>query len=158
MKKIYLSGIFISENHIEAAWARIRAGVRLEMAAASVLPATRRINSTTKTAYQNSLVSVLALKRQLFTLACEESKKGGDWRTVFRGRRRIFWPSIQERTDLGLSNYTRHELILSEPYRGRPLKVMMTVDHDKRSVKEAVVFPLNGRVKRNGHTDVTSFR
>ena len=153
MKKIYLSGVYVNESHIEAAWARIRAGVKLELAVVSVLPASKRINSTTRTAYQNSLISVLKLKRQLFTLAYEESKKSGDWRRVFRGRRRIFWPSFQERTELGLSDYTRHELILTEPYRGKPLKVTMTFDHEKRSVREAVVLALNGRAKRtsNGH-------
>jgi hypothetical protein len=150
MKKIYLSGVYVNESHIEAAWARIRAGVKLELAVASVLPASKRINST-RTAYQNSLISVLTFKRQLFTLAYEESKKSGDWRRVFRGRRRIFWPSIQERTELGLSDYTRHELILIEPYRGRPLKVTMTIDHEKRSVREAVVLALNGRAKKTGN-------
>jgi hypothetical protein len=144
MKKIYLSGTFVNEEHVKRAWARIRAGVRIEFAAASVLPASKRINSATRGAYQASLVGILALKRQLFTRACEEAKKGEDWRRVFRGRKSVFWPDIQERAELGLIDYTRHELILTEPYKGRPIKVRMTIDHRNRSVREVAVVLLNG--------------
>ncbi len=147
MKKIYISGTFVNEDHVRRAWARIRAGVRVEFAAASVLPASKKINSVTRGAYQASLVNVLALKRQLFTRACEEAKRGEDWRRTFRGRRSVFWPDIQERTELGLTDYTRHELILTEPYRGRPIKVKMTIDHRNRSVREAAVVLLNGHAR-----------
>ena len=126
---------------------RVRAGVRVELAAASVLPTSKRINSSTRGAYQNSLVNILNLKRQLFSRAYEESKNGGEWRRVFMGRKSIFWPDIQERTELGLGDYTRHELILKEPYKGRPVKVRMTVDHRTRTVKEATVVLLNGHAK-----------
>lgn len=147
MKKVYLSGAFVNEDHVRKAWARIRAGVRVEFAAASVLPSSKKINSVTRGAYQASLVGVLALKRQLFTRACEEARKGEDWRRVFRGRKSVFWPDIQERMELGLTDYTRHELILTEPYRGRPVKVRMTIDHRNRSVREAAVVLLNGHAK-----------
>lgn len=149
LKRIYLSGVYLNENHIEAAWARVRAGMKLELAAASVLPASKRINSSSRVAYLNSLISILNTKRQLFTLAYQESKKGGDWRRVFRGRRKILWPTIQERTELGLSDYTRHELVIKEPYRGKPLRVSLTIDHHNRSVMEAVALALNGRAKQS---------
>ena len=126
---------------------RIRTGVKIEHAAVSVLPSSKRINSVTRMAYQNSLISILALKRQLFTLACEEAKNGRDWRRIFRGRRSVFWPDIQERTELGLTDLTNHELILKEPYTGRPMKVRMIVDHRNRNVREAIVVSLNGRAK-----------
>lgn len=145
MNKVYLSGAYVNEAHVRMAWSRLRAGVRVELAAASVMPASKRINSVTRNAYQNSLVSVLNLKRQLFTRACEEARNGGNWRRVFMGRRSVFWPDIQERTELGLSDYTRHELILTEPYRGRPVKVKMTIDHKNRSVREAAVLFVNGK-------------
>jgi hypothetical protein len=147
VNKIYLSGAYINEEHIRRAWVRIRAGVQVELAAASVLPASKRINSATRGAYQNSLISILTLKRQLFSRAYEEARKGGDWHRVFMGRRSVFWPDIQERTELGLSDYTKHELILTEPYKGRPVKVKMTIDHRNRSVREATVVLLNGHVK-----------
>jgi hypothetical protein len=66
---------------------------------------------------------------------------------MFRGRRSIFWPDIQERGELELSDFTRHELVLNEPYRGKPVKLTMTIDHRKKSVREAVAVSLNGRVK-----------
>ena len=144
---MYLPGAFVSEEHVNKAWSRIRAGVKLELAAASVLPPSKKINSVTRTAYQNSLMSILSLKRQLFTVACEEARRGADWRRIFRGRRTIFWPNVQERTELGLTDYTMHEVTLVEPYRGRPLKVKMTIDHRNKSVKEAIVVNLNGRGK-----------
>lgn len=144
MKKVYLSDTYVNEDHIRRAWSRIRAGVSVELAASSVLPGSKRINSVTRGAYQSSLVSILSLKRQLFTRAYEEAKKGGNWRRVFMGRRSIFWPDIQERTELGLTDYTRHEMILTEPYRGRPVKVRMTIDHRNRSVREAAVVFVNG--------------
>jgi hypothetical protein len=147
VKKIYIAGVFLNERHIEDAWARIRAGVRVEPAAASVLPTSKRINSINRTVYLSNLVTVLSLKSRLFTLAYEETRKGGDWHRIFRGRRRIFWPNAQERRALGLSDYTSHELILSEPYRGRPLKLKLMIDHGKRSVREAVVVDLDGHGK-----------
>lgn len=144
MKRIYLPGAYVSEDHVKKAWARIRAGVRVELAAASVLPSSKKINSVTRSAYQNSLTSVLTLKRQLFTLACEEARRGGDWRRIFRGRSSIFWPNLEERNELGLSDLTQHEIILTEPYKGRPVKVRMTIDHKNKNVKEAIVVSLNG--------------
>jgi hypothetical protein len=147
MNKIYLTGAFVNEEHVRRAWARIRAGVNLELAAASVLPTSKRINSVTRGAYQSSLVSILALKRQLFTKAYEEAKNGRDWQRVFRGRKAIMWPDFQERTELGLTDYARHELILKEPYKGRPVKVKIMVDHQNRKVKEAAVVLLNGNAK-----------
>ena len=149
MRKIYLSGAYVNEEHVRRAWARIRAGVNIELAAASVLPASRKINSATRSAYHGSLVSILALKRQLFTRAYEEAKNGRDWHRVFRGRRAIMWPDIQERTELGLTDYTKHELILKEPFKGRPVKIQIMVDHRNRKVREAAVFLVNGNGNGN---------
>jgi len=147
LKRVYLSGAAINEEHVRKAWARIKVGVKVEHAAVSVLPASKRINSVTRGAYQSSLISILTLKRQLFTRAYEEAKKGGDWHRVFMGRRSIFWPDVHERMELGLTDYTRHELILKEPYKGRPIKVRVTIDHRNRSVMEAAVVLLNGHAK-----------
>lgn len=144
MNRIYIAGAYVNESHVRLAWSRLRAGIMVEVAAASAMPSSKRINSVTRGAYQNSLVTVLNLKRQLFTKACEEARKGGDWRRFFLGRRSVFWPDIQERTELGLSDYTRHEIILKEPYRGRPIKVKMTIDHKSRSVREAAAVFVNG--------------
>lgn len=145
MKKVYLAGAYVSDEHIRRAWMKLRAGVRVELAAASVIPSSKKINSVTRGAYHNSLVSILNLKRQLFTRAYEEAKSGGEWRRVFMGRPSVFWPDIQERTELGLCDYSRHELILREPYKGRPVKVRMTIDHRSKSVREASLVLVNGR-------------
>jgi hypothetical protein len=147
MKTLYVSGASINEEHFKKAWARVRAGVKIELAAASVLPSTKRINSSSRAVYLNTLISVLILKRDLFTKALEESKRGGDWHKIFRGRRSIFWPDIDEKKELGLTDYTRHEIIVKEPYKGRPVKITMTIDHKSKSVREAVVAPLNGDAK-----------
>jgi hypothetical protein len=147
MKKIYLAGAYVNEDHVRTAWARVRAGVKTEKAAASVLPASKRINSVTRSAYQSSLISILTLKAQLFTQAFEEQRKGGDWHKVFRGRKSIFWPDESEKGALELTDYTQHEVILAEPHRGRPVKVKMTIDHDKRRVRQAELHPLNGSAR-----------
>ncbi len=139
--------MFLNERHIEDAWERIRAGVKVDFAAASVLPTSRRINSINRTVYLSNLITILSLKSHLFTLAYEETRKGGNWHRIFQGRRRILWPNAQERKALGLCDYTSHELILTEPYRGRSLKVRMMIDHGKRSVREAVVFDFDGHAK-----------
>jgi hypothetical protein len=148
VKSVYLAGAYINEEHVRRAWARIRAGVRMELAAISVLPASRRINSVTRTAYESSLISILTLKTDLFTRAYQESRDGRDWRRVFRGRKAIFWPSIQERVELGLSDLTRHEISLNELFRGKPLKVRVIIDHNRKRVEEATVVSLNGHMAR----------
>jgi hypothetical protein len=143
LKRIYLSGAWISEEHIRKAWARVRAGVQIESAAMSVLPSSSRINSTTREVYQNNLIGILRLKRRLFTLAYE-TRDQGNWRKIFRGRRSIFWPDANERLQLGLTDYSEHELILEQPRNGRHMKVKVTVDYQKRRVREAVMVPMNG--------------
>jgi hypothetical protein len=147
LRKIYISGMYLTEKHIEDAWARARAGVRLELAAASVLPASKRINSINRAAYESNLITILSLKSNLFTKAYAETVKGGDWHRIFRGRKRIFWPNAEERKALGLSDYSDHELVLNEPTRGRPIKLKMMIDHGKRSVMKAVVMDLDGHVR-----------
>jgi len=137
----------LNEKHIEDAWTRIRAGVKVDLAAASVLPGSKRINSVNRTMYLSNLITILSLKSNLFTLAYQETTRGGDWHRIFRGRRRIFWPSVQERRALGLSDFTSHELVLNEPQRGRPLKVRMVVDHGKRRVREAAIVDLDGHAR-----------
>lgn len=147
MKKLYIAGMYIAEKHIEDAWARARAGVRVELAVSSVLPSSKRINSINRAAYQSNLITILGLKSSLFTMAYAETAKGGDWRRIFRGRKRIFWPNAEERKALGLSDYSIHELILNEPSRRRPIRLKMMIDHEKRSVMKAAVVDLDGRVR-----------
>ena len=143
--KIYVGGVYVSENHIEDAWAQIGAGVKPEHAASFVLPSSKRINSASRAAYRTALVTILTLKSELFAIARAESKRGGDWRRSFRGRRRIFWPSPQERKALGLADYSSHEVRIIEPHRRKPITVRMTVDHSKKSVVEATILDLDGR-------------
>ena len=142
-----MPGAFINEEHIKRAWSRVRAGVKIELAVASVVPPVKKVNAITRAAYLNSLASLLSLKQQLFTLACEEAKKGNDWRRVFRGRRAIFWPDANERTELGLTDFTRHEITILDPFKKKPMKVRITVDHDNRNVKDAVIVSINGHAR-----------
>ena len=151
MKRIYLSGAWISEEHVRKAWARVRAGVQIESAVMSVLPSSSRINSTTREVYQNNLIGILRLKRHLFTLAYDEARERGNWRRIFRGRRSIFWPDANERLQLGLADYSEHELVLERPRHGRPVKVRVTIDYRNRRVKEAVMVPLNGSAGKPLH-------
>jgi hypothetical protein len=60
---------------------------------------------------------------------------------------------VDERLELGLTDYVRHEIMLKEPYRGKPVKVRIIIDHGKKSVKDAVAFPFfNGASgRRNSH-------
>jgi hypothetical protein len=145
LKKIYMAGVYLSEKHIQDAWARIKTGVRVDHAVSSVIPSSKRINSINRAVYQTNLIALLNLKSHLFAMALEEVRKGGDWHRIFRGRSRILWPSMLERGELGFGDFTSHEVVLTEPGKRRRLKVRMMIDHSKRSIKEAVLVDFDGK-------------